>query len=374
MYKILAVDDESFLLELLGSVLGDYDLVTAGGVESAKAELEKQSFDIILLDIQMADGDGYGLCQDLRESDAQTPVLFVSQLTDQESRLKAYGVGGNDYIAKPYEPQDLRAKIERLIDGANQQKRLQKELEETWSLVQQVQQQSAHIHTVSRFVQLSRFCKDVDRLMQVFFVTIRELGTSAVVMLDNDENSIESDDGNVARLEREILVMSGNSPRIHSFGKDRCIFRWQKATLLVRHIDELIDVLAILMDSLEYALISIKTGDALLDQMQVIEAVNQESKEEIRELVGKMTQEIQNSLFSLGVMSSLCEEEEERINDIVDEYKEAIQRKFDHQQDYADQLRLLMADLRKPPAEAEAMIEEMLKGDEEDELSGVDLF
>jgi DNA-binding response OmpR family regulator len=84
--------------------------------------------DLILLDVKMPDMDGYEVCRRLK-SDEQTrniPLIFISGLDDVVDKVKGFGAGGVDYITKPFDPEDLLARIETHL----QLRRLQKQLEE----------------------------------------------------------------------------------------------------------------------------------------------------------------------------------------------------------------------------------------------------
>lgn len=124
--KILAVDDDAIflgvLLPMLGS-LGKHDVTTAqSGPEAlTKLALATETFDCILLDIQMPGMSGVELCKHVRNIDAyqRTPIVMISAMTGKRFIDAAFSAGATDYIAKPLDVVDLKARIgmvERLLN------------------------------------------------------------------------------------------------------------------------------------------------------------------------------------------------------------------------------------------------------------------
>jgi two-component system, sensor histidine kinase ChiS len=116
-FKILIVDDEQVNLQVLVNFLSlqkNYSIVQASsGIEALK-ELEKPDFpDLILLDIMMPRLSGYQVCQQLKENEhtRNIPILFLSALNDVQDKVKAFSVGGVDYITKPLQPKEILARV-----------------------------------------------------------------------------------------------------------------------------------------------------------------------------------------------------------------------------------------------------------------------
>ena len=117
-HKILVVDDHPFMRELAEEILCDsYQIIhAANGFDALKlANIERPV--LILLDVEMPGIDGYETCRQLKSESATAliPVIFVSACSLIEERLKGYDVGGNDYIVKPFDPYELKAKIGRFL-------------------------------------------------------------------------------------------------------------------------------------------------------------------------------------------------------------------------------------------------------------------
>jgi len=104
--KILLVDDNPVNLTLLSSVLNNHGYQTRRmiGGKMALKTLKETQFDLIFLDIDMPQIDGYTLCQMLK-NDPKTshiPIIFISALDEGIDKKKAFQVGGSDYISKPF--------------------------------------------------------------------------------------------------------------------------------------------------------------------------------------------------------------------------------------------------------------------------------
>jgi len=121
MEKILSVEDDEKLARIIKLMLTNkgYDVVCAKSISEAISQMEKQSFDLILLDIMLPDGEGTELCDSIRKF-SFCPIIFVSCLRDSETKIKALQIGGDDYITKPIDFDELFTRIQVNIRRANQ--------------------------------------------------------------------------------------------------------------------------------------------------------------------------------------------------------------------------------------------------------------
>ncbi len=123
---ILLVDDTKENINILLSLLGDYDLLVALSGKKALEMVEKYSVDIILLDIMMPEMDGFEVCSILKQQDStkDIPIIFITAKTDEDSIEKAYDIGGSDYITKPFRHKELIARVRRELKLQNLQAEL----------------------------------------------------------------------------------------------------------------------------------------------------------------------------------------------------------------------------------------------------------
>jgi diguanylate cyclase (GGDEF)-like protein len=113
--KILVVDDDPFSAGLIDNCLRNAGFVSSYCCEPTKAMeiIRSELPDLIILDVVMPEIDGFDLCRQVRSHPAMqlTPVIFVTRKGDVEQRVAGLAAGGNDYIAKPFEPMELVARV-----------------------------------------------------------------------------------------------------------------------------------------------------------------------------------------------------------------------------------------------------------------------
>jgi sigma-B regulation protein RsbU (phosphoserine phosphatase) len=116
--RVLLVDDSEANVDVLVQALrDDYRLSVAMDGETALRAIEKNPPDIVLLDIMMPGIDGYEVCRRIRANEAwrDMPVMFLSSLEDARDKARGFEAGGNDYVTKPFEPLEVRARVGSLL-------------------------------------------------------------------------------------------------------------------------------------------------------------------------------------------------------------------------------------------------------------------
>jgi len=116
--RVLIVDDVKANVDLLVQALRDnYRISVALNGEAALRSVEKNPPDLLLLDIVMPGIDGYEICRRLR-SHAKTrelPIMFLSSLEDVRDKTRGFEAGGNDYLTKPFEVLEVKARVRSLL-------------------------------------------------------------------------------------------------------------------------------------------------------------------------------------------------------------------------------------------------------------------
>ena len=112
MKKILIVEDDESIADSLKVMLENRDYIVEVSY-SKKETLEKlnEYIDLILLDIQLPDGNGISLCKEIKEK-YEMPIIFLSCLNDEETIVRGLNEGGDDYVCKPFGIKELCARIE----------------------------------------------------------------------------------------------------------------------------------------------------------------------------------------------------------------------------------------------------------------------
>ena len=113
-FKVFAVDDDPVVLDILRAILEpDCEIQTFSSVEDCQARLATEKPDLFLLDVNLPGIDGYTFCRQIKDAfeTRRIPVIFVSGNDTIEERIKGYDAGGEDFIVKPFEPEELLRKF-----------------------------------------------------------------------------------------------------------------------------------------------------------------------------------------------------------------------------------------------------------------------
>lgn len=112
MIRLLLVEDDSAIVENLKEFLAEEGfMVTAvAGQRGALELLEKETFDLVLLDISLADGNGFAVCSYVKQN-TDIPVIFLTASGDEYSVVSGLDMGADDYISKPFRPRELVSRI-----------------------------------------------------------------------------------------------------------------------------------------------------------------------------------------------------------------------------------------------------------------------
>ena len=116
-YKILLVDDEKALREMVGGFLqkaGFLNIIMAGNCREAEERFASEKPHLVLLDVMLPDGDGFSFFDRLRRK-SEVPVIFLSARDEDENRLRGLGLGADDYITKPFLPEELILRVTAVL-------------------------------------------------------------------------------------------------------------------------------------------------------------------------------------------------------------------------------------------------------------------
>lgn len=111
--KILLVDDEPGIIQMLETILrkeGYTSISSAFTGEEVKKKISHNQYDLIVLDVMLPDTDGFQLCQEIRQQ-TNIPILFLTARSGDLDKLTGLGIGGDDYITKPFNPLEVVARI-----------------------------------------------------------------------------------------------------------------------------------------------------------------------------------------------------------------------------------------------------------------------
>jgi two-component system, OmpR family, response regulator len=122
--KILFVEDDpnlSLVLQDYLEMMG-YDVVSCSNGEEGLAAFRKGGFQLCIFDIMMPRKDGFSLAVDVRKTDTQVPIVFLTAKSFKEDRIKGFQAGCDDYITKPFSTEELNYRIKAILRRTNLEK------------------------------------------------------------------------------------------------------------------------------------------------------------------------------------------------------------------------------------------------------------
>lgn len=114
--KILVVEDDPSVRTLVKAVLehNGNSVITAETAKDGEALAVEEKFEMIVLDLGLPDGDGYEVCKNVRDEGITTPVLILSGEQETDVKVKCLKVGADDYLTKPFNTEELLARMEAI--------------------------------------------------------------------------------------------------------------------------------------------------------------------------------------------------------------------------------------------------------------------
>ncbi len=120
--RVLVVDDNLQTLKLLRFLLEDegYEAIVASNARLARSILESPPgpINLVILDVMMPGVDGFEFCQEIRQGGSDTPIIFLSARSDHEARAEGLRMGADDFVAKPFDPTELLARVGAVLRRA----------------------------------------------------------------------------------------------------------------------------------------------------------------------------------------------------------------------------------------------------------------
>jgi DNA-binding response OmpR family regulator len=116
MQKILLVEDDQVIVKNLVDILKreDFHVDTASGQSRAMELIDKEKYDLCLLDISLEEGNGFAVCRAIKEKE-DTPVIFLTASGDEYSVVAGFDMGADDYVKKPFRPRELISRIRNVL-------------------------------------------------------------------------------------------------------------------------------------------------------------------------------------------------------------------------------------------------------------------
>lgn len=115
--KVLVVDDDMRLRSLLERYLTEQSFIVRSASNSEQMDklLDRENFHLIVLDLMLPGEDGLSICRRLRQNDNQIPIIMLTAKGDEVDRIIGLELGADDYLAKPFNPRELLARIRAIL-------------------------------------------------------------------------------------------------------------------------------------------------------------------------------------------------------------------------------------------------------------------
>lgn len=275
---ILIADDEPLNVELMEEILEDdyqVDSVTSG--QECLDFLKKNKPDILLLDVAMPNMSGYEVCKIIKEDDdLHLPIIFVSARGAIEDRLTGYEAGGDDYLVKPFNCDELVAKIQHMVMFINENKQLDTQLQSARDMSMMVLTNSGEMGVIVNFIRQTFECNDIKSLSDVAFEALEQLDLHGTVQYFNDSETLKTYDshGHYKPVEAELLTLARAKGRIFNFNR-RSIFNFKNSSLLIKNMPEdeeakgrFLDHICMLMEGLNARFIAISQSKLVEENAQ----------------------------------------------------------------------------------------------------------
>ncbi|MFH5837096.1 response regulator transcription factor [Proteiniclasticum sp. C24MP] len=122
MHRILLVEDDPAIVTNLVDILKREGFLvdTASGQRIALEHMEKEKYDLCLLDISLEEGNGFAVCRAIKEKE-DTPVIFLTASGDEYSVVAGFDMGADDYVKKPFRPRELISRIRNVLRRTGRQ-------------------------------------------------------------------------------------------------------------------------------------------------------------------------------------------------------------------------------------------------------------
>jgi len=364
--RILIVDDEPLNVEFMEEVLEDDYIVTSvlSGEECLRQVMELKP-DLIILDVAMPRMDGYEVCRRLKEElGFQAPILFVSARGTLEDRIAGYDAGGDDYLVKPFEIQELLAKVKSMEGYIDAKLSLKQDLNEAQDMINMVMTDSSELGNVTLFMRQSFSCTSYEELIKLLLDAVRHFGLNCTAQVTTKSGRITMDSHGVYKpVEAELLEVTHNKGRIFEYGK-RMIINFNSISLLVKNMPlddpdrcgRLRDHLCLVMEGAEAKVLALyyenqvtkrekELSELLVDTQKAINEIDEKLKHE-KSVAVELSQDLQLKLSEEIMLLALDEDQEKSVSQLVEKGMESVIQAFGSREEVEHYFKQIISNIR----------------------------
>ncbi len=350
--RIVCVDDNPTNLMLVEKSLGNnYQVLSVEDPTTAYAHIQEFSPDLILLDVNMPDINGYELCQQIRENPQwdTTPIVFLTCMRELDDRLAGYSVGGDGYITKPFDVRELKSILHTHILRKKSLESKEQDINNLRTINWSMLKNTSEMGELLRFSQGIAKLKNEAAFIDHLFTTLTNLGLTSTILvrITSGEIIARSDGKPFTLIEKELLDMAQSGNRITASG-NKYIFRGDNLILLIRNMpvqeDELLgrlkDHLCVLLDAAE-ASVQLINAEKERKQVQahkadnILQTINEEfdvvvrAADELHEQAHTSIENLATAMEHAFAVMDLTEEQEAHILKFIESARAEVEHQHE---------------------------------------------
>lgn len=236
---LLIVDDDPFMHALYEDAFAEsHTLLAAETADEALAQVAGQKPELIILDVELPGADGYELCKSLKAEGgcAEVPVIFVSGRDQLEDRLRGYEAGGMDYVVKPVQVEELRAKVSGLLRAEAERKTLASSAAYATSTAMTAMSSLGEMGGVIDALRKFNGSNDLAELTEAMTAALGGFGLAGAVQLRTPTETLTvSSHGPASPLEVSVISQFANLERIVQY-RNKLAITYPNASMLVDNL------------------------------------------------------------------------------------------------------------------------------------------
>jgi len=240
MLSVLIIDDDKITHKFIKRALeGVYELYSVFSGEEGLEKIPELKPDLILLDVEMPGKNGYEVCELLKSDTAleHIPVIFLSSHSTLRERMQGFEAGADDFIVKPFQPEDLRAKLQVISRRQGTEKSLSAQVEEAQKAAYAALSGSSDIGQAFYFIERCHNVANYEGLAEEFFKITNNLNLTCTLVIQSDVNEefYSSKLNQVPPLEADLISLLRHEKRFFDFGC-RTQINYQNISLLIKNM------------------------------------------------------------------------------------------------------------------------------------------
>jgi CheY-like chemotaxis protein len=239
LFKVFAVDDDPVVLGVMQAILEpDCQLQVFASAEACLQQLESEKPDLFFLDVNLPGINGFALCRAIRSDAAlrKTPVIFVSGCDSIDERINGYDAGGEDFIVKPFEPEELLRKLLVAQQMVLDQRSLAEQIAEAEMLSSLVMANMDETGILLQFMSKLIAMESAAEISTELLELLRRYGLDGVVQTRvGGVTHTQSAAGSDLPLEISVIEHVRDQGRIFEFRR-RCVHNFERVTLMINNL------------------------------------------------------------------------------------------------------------------------------------------